>query len=91
MEDPESRETFINNLIKSTNINRIHNTTRWTEKTRAPQAWKNTWCHHARDQDFACSGEDGKQGKYYATPTSRANSYESVLDLYLLKELGQKK
>lgn len=88
MEDPESREAEINNrIVKRLNDNRVNNQTRWGEKMRAEKSWQNTWSHHARDQDVACCGEDGKQGKYYATPTSRANSYESILDTYLKKEL----
>lgn len=35
---------------------------------------------HTTDMDI--SGKDGKQTKYMATPTSRANSYETLINIY---------
>ena len=50
-----------------------------------PVFWKSRERTMLHNINMDIAGKDGKQNKYMATPTSRANSYESLVEIYRSK------
>ncbi|GBG27106.1 Hypothetical Protein FCC1311_033292 [Hondaea fermentalgiana] len=83
MEDPVSVRSHARKELKDLDAG-AH---AFREHTSRPLRMANWWQQPDRtfiltSEKLACEGQDGKGTKYMATPTSRANSLQSMLDLY---------
>jgi hypothetical protein len=86
MDDPETVVKENNETRKRASVVSKQLITRIDQPHRVSKSWKNPWFRAGRRRDAVFSGADGKQSKYLATSTSRANSYESVLEFYDKKQ-----
>mmetsp|Transcript_14429 Transcript_14429/g.27934 ORF Transcript_14429/g.27934 Transcript_14429/m.27934 type:complete len:113 (+) Transcript_14429:97-435(+) len=87
MEDPQQNAKDTRRMMKSLE----EGAAAYREKRAAPLRMASWWNQPERSsyyesEKLACEGPDGKGTKYMATPGSRANSIQAILDTYEIKE-----
>mmetsp|Transcript_2332 Transcript_2332/g.2649 ORF Transcript_2332/g.2649 Transcript_2332/m.2649 type:complete len:99 (+) Transcript_2332:182-478(+) len=82
MEDPRDRDYKERKRIAEARERSLKLKEQWDEPTKSAGFWSNNKNTALFKDNMKVGGQDGKQTRYMATPTSRANSYESVLQMY---------
>ena len=82
MEDPEKVIERAHEVKeKSGNLAAIARN-RFDQPHYYPKAWKNPWHRAGLRRGLFFGGSDGKQSRYLSSSTTRANSYDTVLEFY---------
>mmetsp|Transcript_5411 Transcript_5411/g.6847 ORF Transcript_5411/g.6847 Transcript_5411/m.6847 type:complete len:99 (+) Transcript_5411:281-577(+) len=82
MEDPQERDNRERRRIAAAYERSKKMKEQWDEPTKSDMFWTKQKNKALFEDNLKVGGEDGKQTRYMATATSRANSYESVLQMY---------